>query len=81
MTRSDAVMIEARGVEKWYPNGFRALRGVDLTVEQGEVVVLPGDMLADMPKGRSVSGQVLIITVGLLLMKVRDRAVIKDLHF
>ena len=32
------VMIEARGVEKWYPNGFQALRGVDLTVHQGEVV-------------------------------------------
>jgi general L-amino acid transport system ATP-binding protein len=42
MTRSDAVMIEARGVEKWYPNGFHALRGVDLTVEQGEVVVIMG---------------------------------------
>ena len=37
-----AVMIEARGVEKWYPNGFHALRGVDLTVEQGEVVVIMG---------------------------------------
>ena len=36
------VMIEARGVEKWYPNGFHALRGVDLTVEQGEVVVIMG---------------------------------------
>ena len=37
-----AVMIEARGVEKWYPNGFHALRGVDLTVQQGEVVVIMG---------------------------------------
>lgn len=37
-----AVMIEARGVEKWYPNGFQALRGVDLTVHQGEVVVIMG---------------------------------------
>jgi general L-amino acid transport system ATP-binding protein len=37
-----AVMIEARGVEKWYPNGFHALRGVDLSVEQGEVVVIMG---------------------------------------
>jgi general L-amino acid transport system ATP-binding protein len=36
------VMIEARGVEKWYPNGFQALRGVDLTVRQGEVVVIMG---------------------------------------
>ena len=36
------VMIEARGVEKWYPNGFQALRGVDLTVHQGEVVVIMG---------------------------------------
>jgi len=37
-----AVMIEARGVQKWYPNGFHALRGVDLTVHQGEVVVVMG---------------------------------------
>jgi general L-amino acid transport system ATP-binding protein len=29
-------------VEKWYPNGFHALRGVDLTVAQGEVVVVMG---------------------------------------
>jgi len=35
-------MIEARGVEKWYPNGFHALRGVDLTVHRGEVVVIMG---------------------------------------
>jgi general L-amino acid transport system ATP-binding protein len=35
-------MIAARGVEKWYPNGFHALRGVDLTVHQGEVVVIMG---------------------------------------
>ena len=42
MTRSPALMIEARGVEKWYPNGFHALRGVDLCVHQGEVVVIMG---------------------------------------
>ncbi|WP_094561288.1 amino acid ABC transporter ATP-binding protein [Synechococcus sp. 8F6] len=42
MTSSNAVMIEARGVEKWYPNGFHALRGVDLSVHQGEVVVIMG---------------------------------------
>ena len=36
------LMIEARGVEKWYPNGFQALRGADLTVRQGEVVVIMG---------------------------------------
>jgi general L-amino acid transport system ATP-binding protein len=36
------LMIEARGVEKWYPNGFHALRGADLTVRQGEVVVIMG---------------------------------------
>ena len=41
MTDRD-LMIEARGVEKWYPNGFHALRGVDLSVEQGEVVVIMG---------------------------------------
>jgi general L-amino acid transport system ATP-binding protein len=42
MSNSNAVIIEARGVEKWYPNGFHALRGVDLTVQQGEVVVIMG---------------------------------------
>ena len=42
MTSPPAVMIEARGVEKWYPNGFHALRGVDLCVHQGEVVVIMG---------------------------------------
>ena len=42
MTSSPALMIEARGVEKWYPNGFHALRGVDLYVHPGEVVVIMG---------------------------------------
>jgi len=42
MTSSPALMIEARGVEKWSPNGFHALRGVDLCVHQGEVVVIMG---------------------------------------
>ena len=42
MTSSPALMIEARGVEKWYHNGFHALRGVDLYVHQGEVVVIMG---------------------------------------
>lgn len=37
-----AVMIEARGIRKWYPNGFQALRGADLTVRRGEVVVIMG---------------------------------------
>jgi general L-amino acid transport system ATP-binding protein len=36
------VMIEARTVEKWYPNGYHALRGCDLTVNRGEVVVIMG---------------------------------------
>ena len=38
----DAVMIEAEGVQKWYPNGFHALRGCDLRVNRGEVVVIMG---------------------------------------
>jgi general L-amino acid transport system ATP-binding protein len=41
-TGSGDLMIEARGVEKWYPNGFHALRGCDLTVQRGEVVVIMG---------------------------------------
>jgi len=39
---SSALMIEATGVEKWYPNGFHALRGASLTVHRGEVVVIMG---------------------------------------
>ena len=35
-------MIEAIGVQKWYPNGFHALRGCDLRVQRGEVVVIMG---------------------------------------
>jgi general L-amino acid transport system ATP-binding protein len=35
-------MIEAQGVQKWYPNGFHALRGCDLRVSRGEVVVIMG---------------------------------------
>ena len=35
-------MIEARGVQKWYSNGFHALRGVELSVRKGEVVVIMG---------------------------------------
>lgn len=40
-TSSD-LMIEALSVEKWYPNGFHALRGANLTVRRGEVVVIMG---------------------------------------
>jgi general L-amino acid transport system ATP-binding protein len=39
---SSALMIEASGVEKWYPNGFHALRGASLKVHRGEVVVIMG---------------------------------------
>jgi general L-amino acid transport system ATP-binding protein len=39
---SSPLMIEARGVQKWYPNGFHALRGCDLRVTKGEVVVIMG---------------------------------------
>ncbi|MFN7900343.1 MAG: amino acid ABC transporter ATP-binding protein [Synechococcaceae cyanobacterium] len=39
---SNHVMIEARDVEKWYPNGFHALRGASLRVRRGEVVVMMG---------------------------------------
>jgi general L-amino acid transport system ATP-binding protein len=39
---SGSVMVEARGVNKWYPNGHHALRHVDLTVHHGEVVVIMG---------------------------------------
>ena len=44
-SRNPAVMdpiLEAQGVQKWYPNGYHALRGVDLTVHRGEVVVIMG---------------------------------------
>jgi general L-amino acid transport system ATP-binding protein len=64
---ANAVMIEAHGVQKWYPNGFHALRGCDLQVNKGEVVVIMGpsgsgkstfirtfNALEDFQKGRIV---------------------------
>jgi len=38
---SEAIII-AENVEKWYSNGFHVLKGVNLTVNKGEVVVLMG---------------------------------------
>jgi general L-amino acid transport system ATP-binding protein len=38
---SEKVII-ARDVEKWYDNNFHVLRGVSLTVNKGEVVVVMG---------------------------------------
>ncbi|NJL87699.1 MAG: amino acid ABC transporter ATP-binding protein [Leptolyngbyaceae cyanobacterium SM1_1_3] len=35
-------VIVAKDVEKWYDNGFHVLKGVDLTVNRGEVVVVMG---------------------------------------
>ena len=35
-------MIIAENVEKWYDNNFHVLRGVSLTVQKGEVVVIMG---------------------------------------
>ncbi|MBD1870963.1 amino acid ABC transporter ATP-binding protein [Cyanobacteria bacterium FACHB-471] len=35
-------IIVAKDVEKWYGNGFHVLKGVSLTVNKGEVVVLMG---------------------------------------
>ncbi len=35
-------IIRAESVEKWYANGFHALRGVSLEVNRGEVVVIMG---------------------------------------
>jgi general L-amino acid transport system ATP-binding protein len=39
---SQQIMIDAQDVEKWYPNGFHALRGASLQVRRGEVVVIMG---------------------------------------
>jgi general L-amino acid transport system ATP-binding protein len=38
---SESIII-AKDVEKWYSNGFHVLKGVSLTVNRGEVVVLMG---------------------------------------
>ena len=40
-TATEAAIV-ARDVEKWYSNGFHVLKGVSLTVNKGEVVVLMG---------------------------------------
>jgi general L-amino acid transport system ATP-binding protein len=41
-TLDSSPMIQAEAVEKWYTNGFHALRGVSLEVSRGEVVVIMG---------------------------------------
>ncbi len=40
--QSQAPILRAEAVHKWYPNGFQALRGASLTVKRGEVVVIMG---------------------------------------
>ena len=35
-------MIEFKEVSKTYPNGFEALKGVNLTIDQGEFVAIIG---------------------------------------
>ncbi|MEL6249704.1 MAG: amino acid ABC transporter ATP-binding protein, partial [Cyanobacteria bacterium J06627_15] len=40
-TGAEAVIV-AKDVEKWYDNGFHVLKGVDLNVYRGEVVVVMG---------------------------------------
>ncbi|NBO32696.1 MAG: amino acid ABC transporter ATP-binding protein, partial [Cyanobacteria bacterium WB6_1B_304] len=35
-------MIRAEHVEKWYDNNFHVLKGVSLSVNRGEVVVIMG---------------------------------------
>lgn len=42
VTTTKEPIIIARDVEKWYSNGFHVLKGVSLTVNKGEVVVLMG---------------------------------------
>ena len=37
-----APLLEAKGLRKVYPNGYEALRGIDLTIEPGEFVVMIG---------------------------------------
>jgi len=39
---SNEPVITVKEVEKWYSNGFHALRGVSLNVDRGEVVVVMG---------------------------------------
>jgi general L-amino acid transport system ATP-binding protein len=40
-TEANGTMIEIEGVEKWFGD-FQALKGIDLTVDRGEVVVVLG---------------------------------------
>lgn len=42
MQPTKQLMVQAKGVQKWYPNGFHVLRGVDLEVFRGEKVVIMG---------------------------------------
>ncbi|MDF1701596.1 MAG: phosphonate ABC transporter ATP-binding protein [Planctomycetota bacterium] len=42
MSTTSAPLLSIQGLEKAYPNGFQALRGIDLDIEAGEFVVIIG---------------------------------------
>jgi general L-amino acid transport system ATP-binding protein len=44
-SNSSEPIIIAEAVEKWYDNRFHALRGVNLTVQKQEVVVIMAETL------------------------------------
>lgn len=67
----DKVAIEVRGVEVTYPNGCRAIRGVNLTISTGVHMALVGEsgsgkttlaylILGLLPRGTTVTGSVRI---------------------
>lgn len=65
-------MIIAESVEKWYDNNFHVLRGVSLTVQKGEVVVVMG------PSGSGKS--TFIRTFNALESYQKGRIVIDGIH-
>ncbi len=65
-------MIIAENVEKWYDNNFHVLRGVSLTVQKGEVVVVMG------PSGSGKS--TFIRTFNALESYQKGRIVIDGIH-
>jgi len=65
-------MIVAENVEKWYDNNFHVLRGVSLTVQKGEVVVIMG------PSGSGKS--TFIRTFNALEAYQKGRIIIDGIH-